>query len=147
MTWNYQQICRNIAETKRLLAMTSFQRSNEYAAHHKADAWLAYHPLTKRQLSDYDDETLTLDVGVFGQFVVLKRPTEQRAIQAALHPSREYIIERREPRPRRWCIECQERHSPRAFVRSPKYLHGLSYACKNSLTTLRRRPWHHLQNA
>lgn len=146
MTWDYQRIQCNIAEAKRQFGLTTYQRVNERAADHKADAWLTCTPLTKKQLKDdfQGDEQLTVDVGVFGQFVVLKRPTENRAIE---HTGQRWMdrlkVHRREPAPERWCIECKQRHAPRAFLRSPKYLHGLSYACKMQLKALRRRPWRH----
>lgn len=143
MTWDYRAIERSITETKRQMRLSQFQRINEKAADHKADAWLAYRPFTKAQLYDEPDvdDRLTLDVGVFGQFVVLRRPTEGCAMQFRGAASFHIPITRHRPAQQRWCIFCHERHPVKAFIRHKRYLHNWSYACKDSLQSAHRRPW------
>lgn len=143
MTWDYRAIERSITETKRQMHMSEFERVNERAADHHADAWLAYCPLTRNQLFDEPDlsDRLTLDVGVFGQFIVLRRPTENRAMQFPSTRKPLKPIERSQPDQWRWCIFCHERHPKSAFLRHKRYLHHLSYACKDSLKRARRRHW------
>lgn len=126
---------------------TIFECINQRADAIKAARWAAYEPLTRRQLSDkprrndpeLNTETVTLNVGVFGQFVVIKRPTEGAALHrdkyadrmVLSHPSTDW----------RWCIWCKRRHPVKDFVHSARYLHHLSYACKTSLREAKRRPW------
>jgi len=123
-----------------------FDCINQRADAIKAQRWLDYQPLTRRQLKDEtrveaetNTEMVTLDVGVLGQFVVLKRPTETEALRG--DPHRDKTVERRPTIERRWCIYCKQRHLRSAFVRSPRYLHNLSYACKTSLLEAKQRPW------
>ncbi len=126
--------------------MTSiFECINSRAAAIKAAKWEAYQPMTRRQLADQKQNlaTVTLNVGVFGQFVVIKRPTENAAMRGDKHADK--IVLRRSPAEERWCIYCHEHHSPSAFVHSARYLHHLSYACKTSLREAKRRPWQHLK--
>lgn len=143
MTWDFRAIERSITETKRLMRLGEFQRINEQAADHHADAWLAYKPFTPSQLFDEPDlsDRLTLDVGVFGQFVVLKRPTENRAMGFPSMRKPLKPIERNRPDQQRWCIFCHERHPQSAFLKHKRYLHNLSYACKDSLKVSKRRHW------
>lgn len=122
-----------------------FDCINQKADAIKAQRWQTYIPLTTRQLKDKEDnlDTVTLDVGVFGQFVVLKRPTEM----AGLHPDkhRDKIVVRRPPLDLRWCIWCKCRHPFADFRFSPKhYLHGYSYACKRSINERRAARWRYL---
>lgn len=127
-----------------------FECINQKADAIKAAKWAAYQPMTRQQLRDStprpepDDnpETIMLDVGVFGQFVVIARPTEGAALHQDRHQDKRVL--RRPTTDLRWCIFCKERHAPSAFIHSAKYLHHLSYACKVSLQEARRRPWKHL---
>lgn len=118
----------------------------------KAQRWQTYIPLTRSQLSNRDRQpetlkedtaTVTLDVGIFGQFVVLKRPTEGAALYPDAH--RDKIVVRRPPLDLRWCIWCKCRHPFADFRFSPKhYLHGYSYACKRAINERRARHWRYL---
>lgn len=124
-----------------------FDCINQRADAIKAAKWAAYQPLTRQQLSDkprrhdpeLNAETVTLNVGVFGQFVVIKRPTEQAFSRGDAH--QDTIVRRRPTADLRWCIYCKTRHSPSEFIRSARYLHHLSYACKTSLRKARQFPW------
>lgn len=126
---------------------TIFECINAHADAIKAAKWAAYQPLTRQQLSDkprrrdpeQNPETVTLDVGVFGQFVVIKRPTEQAFSRGHQHDDK--IVIRRPLGEKRYCIYCKTRHSPSEFIHSPRYLHHLSYACKASLRRARLQPW------
>lgn len=152
-------------EFRRKSTMTTYQRINETAADHKADQWRAYQPLTHSQLTDYDmvdgkAESLAVTIDwlaliapsadprppnrstqraarPYKQFVVIARPTETLAIRQALESKTLPLAVL--PRPgrqnRRWCIYCQDRHPVSAFIRNKRYLHNLSYACKESLRT------------
>lgn len=111
----------------------------------KAQRWQTYIPLTTRQLKDKNDnlDTVTLDVGVFGQFVVLKRPTEM----AGLHPDkhRNTVVIRHLTPDLRWCVFCRCHHPFADFRYNPKhYLHGYSYACKRSINERRAARWSYL---
>lgn len=111
----------------------------------KAQRWQTYIPLSQRQLKDKSDnlDTVTLDAGVFGQFVVLKRPTEM----AGLHPDkhRNTVVIRHSTTELRWCVFCRCRHPFVDFRYNPKhYLHGYSYACKRSINERRAARWHYL---
>lgn len=121
-----------------------FECINQRADAIKAERWEAYKALNRRQLTDQQQNipTVTLDVGVFGQFVVIMRPTEIAMLKGDAH--RGLIVKRRPTPELRYCIYCKERHAPSAFVHSPRYLHKLSYACKTSLQEAKRRPWQHL---
>jgi hypothetical protein len=157
-------IARLQAEFKRLKGMTSFQRINERSADHKADAWLAYAPLSIERFEDDESETITVVNIVDGQladrrstltniagwhtpFLIVKRPTE---LLAAAHLEHRYVLDSEYPplphiaspaERLRWCILCKERHEPHAFMQSKRYLNGLSYACKPKLRSLRRAQW------
>lgn len=142
MQTDYSQIVRNIAETKRLMRMTTYQRLNERVAYQKADRWIHHCPLSAEQLRDdehYQDLT-TIQVGVFGKFVVITRPTERTALEPYYNPQ-PFPTRGKRYSDDRWCILCQTRHAPRNFVHSKRYLNGMSYACKSSLRRLRKRTW------
>jgi hypothetical protein len=128
-----------------------FDCINQRAEAIKAARWASYTPLTRQQLSNKDRQpdtlkedsaTVTLDVGVFGQFVVLKRPTEGAALR--MDSTRDKIVLRRRTVDLRWCIWCKCRHPEHDFLRHKRYLHGLSYACKKSINEARRKSWQHL---
>lgn len=144
-----------------------FECINSRADAIKAAKWAAYQPMTRRQLRDtFDDEYVTLAVitdraeeaparstqqGVWAShFVVLKRPTEIRAIKhlmGKLTYDTDYLVQRREPPELRWCIFCQERHQPSAFIRHKRYLNNLSFACKKSILAAKGRNWHYLSQS
>lgn len=161
MTVNYSLICRNIGETKRLMKLTAYQRSNERAADRKADAWLHYTPLQPAQLADGDSEYITIvSADIAGdatatrstlegegdyhpQFKIIQRPTERLALHGShLNEDNDPTICRSSRRQERWCIYCKDRHPEHDFLQSKRYLNGLSYACKRQLNLLRRKPWH-----
>jgi hypothetical protein len=140
-----------------------FDQINAAAEAKKAQRWAAYTPLTRQQLRDtFDEEYVTLAVitdraeeaparstmqGVWAShFIVLKRPTEIRAIKRAMGGGKydEIIVQRREPPELRWCIFCQERHQPSAFIRHKRYLNNLSFACKESIRTVKGKSWRYL---
>lgn len=145
-----------------------FQLINQRADAIKAAKWAAYQPLTRQQLSDkLDDADLyvtivsdpaltsgsdrrstTVQSGAkwLSHFVVLKRPTEVRAI---LHAQGKLTFESDDnplniPRPAelRWCIFCRERHPLSAFIYRKHYPHQLSFACKRSIQERKRATWH-----
>lgn len=119
-----------------------FECVNSRAEAKKAERWASYIPLSKRQLADKEDNlaTVTLDVGVFGQFVVLKRPTEGAALH--LDGNRDKIVLRRHTVEERWCIHHKCRHPLDDFRYNPKhYLHGYSYACKKGIIEMRGKHW------
>jgi hypothetical protein len=116
---------------------------NQKADAIKAQRWLDYKPLPRYKFKDQDDNlaTVTLDVGVFGQFVVLKRPTEGAAIRG--DSTRNLIVRRRRTVDWRWCIHHKCRHPFDDFRYNPKhYLHGYSYACKKGIIEMRGKHWH-----
>lgn len=83
----------------------------------------------------------------YKQFIVLKRPCE---MMATAHAQGVYVLDddypavlTRRPRAKRWCIYCRDRHPTAAFLRDPRYLHGLSYACKRSKETHREKRWYY----
>lgn len=167
VTWNYSLILKNVAETKRQMRLGEYGRINERAADKRADRWLAYTPLTPEQLSEKltaeDSEPLIAIVvptpfGAFqynhstngagrahAQYVVLHRPCELQALDHArgrkLFDS-EWDYKTINTRPTlRWCIFCEKHHPLTEFQRSPRYLHGLSYACKTYTRRARLFSW------
>lgn len=83
----------------------------------------------------------------YKQFIVLKRPTEMLCVA---HSQGVYVLDSdypaittRRPRAKRWCIYCKDRHNLSSFLRSPHYLHGLSYACKLSKAKHRECRWYY----
>lgn len=164
---NNSQIYRNIAETKRLMRLSLYQRINERAADRKADAWLHYQPLTRAQLQDRDvDEYAVIisrsadprpdrrsthrSAARLKQFIVVKRPTETRAIMRANSiPVLDQDFERlpiesgsrQPPALLRWCIWCKTRHPKSAFIHHKRYSNGLSWACKAAIQERKRARW------
>lgn len=85
----------------------------------------------------------------YKQFRVIKRPTEALAVKRALTCPDESPVIRVEPEKTRWCILCKDRHPVDSFItfpqadrnrqsiseynRNKRYLHGLSYACRDKL--------------
>lgn len=166
VTWDYALILRNIAESKRQMNMTTYQRAMERAADKRADRWLAYVPLTPIQLSDKDVDTEAADritIATFGilghtysfstsrsqaryrHYRVIHRPTEALAIRHALNnpvldcdfePIPALTIQ-----PQRFCIVCKCSHPVKDFVRHHRYLHGLSYVCKAKIKFKRQGAW------
>lgn len=172
VTWNYSQIVKNIAETRRLMRLGEYGRINERAADKRADRWLTYTPLTPEQLSEKltiedSEPVVTIIVptpfGAFqyaqrstngagrahAQYVILHRPTELQGLDHARGRALfmdELPFETIDTRPiLRWCIHCQTHHPLTEFQHSPRYLHGLSYACKASKR--RRQTWRWLNVA
>lgn len=143
---NYAQICRNIAETKRLMKLTAYQRSNERAADHKADRWLHYIPLHPNQLHDDDEiDWLNIHDDFYGALVIIARPTEVSGLQFA-QGKRKSNLEQFADHPPvnrkyRYCMKCEKQHPQRDFLQSSKYLHHYSYYCKKQLRTLRNAHW------
>lgn len=83
----------------------------------------------------------------YKQFIVLKRPTEMLCVA---HSQGVYVLDddyppvlTRRPRAKRWCIYCRDRHNLSAFLHTPHYLHGLSYACKQSKAKHREQRWYY----
>lgn len=125
--------------------LSVFEKINQRAEQIKADKWKAYRPLTPAQLTDDDSEfdLMSLDVGVFGKFVVIHRQTENKAAKDRYRGKSETRVRLRGQRSTlRWCILCECRHPVRAFYRDDYYLHGLSYACKKSIRKLKMHRWH-----
>lgn len=141
--------------------MSEFERCNERAADRKADRWLSYVPLTPDQLSNggsvddwmvvatdivlpgQPDRRVTFKMPVwFTPLLIVKRPTEQAALNPRYAPEIMPITPIAERPEQRWCIYCQTRHPLEDFVQSKRYLNHYSYACKRQLRELRRRPWH-----
>lgn len=164
---NISQINRNIAEAKRRMRLSTYQQINERAADRKADRWLTYTPLTPAQLRDRDtDETTTIIAPsadhqpdrrssyrgalLYKQFVVVKRPTEMRAL---MHCNGAPVYDsdfdhlplepgnRARPSALRWCIWCRDRHPNAAFIRHKRYPNHLSFACKAAIQARKRARW------
>ena len=140
-----------------------FEQINAAAERKKTERWAEYTPLSKRQLRDaFEDEYTTLAIitdrsaeaparsttqGVWAsQFVVLKRPTEVRAIKRATGGCKydDIPVQRRAPSEERWCIWCKQRHPLSAFIRHKRYLNNLSHACKTSIQAVKGRNWSYL---
>lgn len=85
----------------------------------------------------------------YKQFKVIKRPTELLAIRYINCPADEAPVIRIDPVETRWCVICADRHPIDAFIafpepdrrrqsvteyhRNKRYVHGLSYACRDKL--------------
>ena len=146
-----------------------FECINQKAEAVKAQRWIDYQPLNPSQLSDKLDEdnyiTILNDPAftsgsdrrsttawdgakMLSQFVILKRPTEARAIKHAQHQitfaSEDAPIAHLNTLQERWCCFCKARHNPSAFIRHHRYLHGISYACKQSIQAHKRSQWRYL---
>lgn len=148
--------------------LTTFQQIHERAAQRKCAAWQTYTPLSPSQLEDddpADSESVRIDMtivlthwvaaaplrsttangGLYRQVRIVRRPTEWAAFRHITHSSPiddEPLPLRADTRPRtRYCILCHEHHPISAFVRSHRYLHGLSYICKAKLQSYRHGRW------
>lgn len=132
-----------------------FETINQRAEAIKAARWQSYSPLSAFQLTDYDAQAdtdngditliaLTADgfppvrstrrsATRYKQFRVIKRPTEGLAIKRALTCPDESPVIRIEPVETRWCIICKDHHPVDSFMTHKRYLHGLSYACRDKL--------------
>lgn len=132
-----------------------YQTINQRADAIKAHKWQCYTPLSSFQLSDYDaqadddNEDITIIAMTanqnpdrrstrrsavrYKQFKIIKRPTELLAIRNANCPPDEAPVIRIESEETRWCIICADRHPIDAFMTHRRYLHGLSYACRDKL--------------
>lgn len=151
-------------EYARLAGMTTYQRAMDKAIDSKADKWLSYAPLTKEQLFDTVDESVTMTIVCMtaggkltharstrggatwhNQLTLIARPTEIRAIlhaQGLLTLDSDFVVIRQEPnRELRYCILCKTQHEVSDFKPHKRYLNGLSYACKRSLEDGKRGIW------
>lgn len=145
----YACVQKQIAETYRLMRLTTYQRLLE-AADHRTQRLHALPPLNRTQLEDSLDPldeytTLTASLpGLIDQpMLILKRPTETRAV---LHMNGAQVLEAdfadlpvSSPRVNRYCIFCRGRFDLSAFVRHHSYLHNYSYACRSCLEQRRCR--------
>ncbi len=163
-----QPVTLNLARFKREFArlskMTTFQRAMDKAIDAKADKWLSYTPLTKDQLFDTVDESVTITIVAItaagkltharstrgsatwhNQLTLIARPTEMRAIlhaQGFLVLDSDFVVVRQEPsREVRFCIFCRTTHEITDFKQNKHYLNGYSYACKRSLDDGKRGIW------
>ncbi len=143
---------------ERANVVSIFQTINQRAEAIKADRWAHYIPLTPFQLTDYDaaaddEECITVlamsvdpsrsarstqrSPRAYKHFKILKRPTEVRAIKhanGALDGNEDFRVDRIEiAEPLRWCILCKCRHPVETFIFHKRYLHGVSYACRDKL--------------
>ena len=151
-------------EFSRLHGMTTYQRAMDKAIDSKADKWLSYTPLSKAQLFDTVDESVTITIVCMtagGQLTharstrggptwhnnltLIARPTEIRAIlhaQGLLTLDSDFVVVRQEPNKElRWCIICKSHHEVSNFVPHKRYLNGLSFACKTSLKEAKLGVW------
>lgn len=144
--------------------MSTYQRAMDRAIDSKADKWLSYKPLSKEQLFDTVDESVTITIVCMSaggtlsharstrggatwhnQLTLIARPTEIRAIlhaQGLLTLDSDFIVVRQEPNKElRWCIICKTHHEVSNFAPNRRYLNGLSFACKTSLKEFKQGVW------
>lgn len=148
---NYQKFRKEFC---RLSKMSTFARAMDRAIDTKADAWLAYTPLSTDQLFDTVDHrdfiTIIIPFGgnlcharstyrgaaFYAQRTVWARPTHTLGILHALGMfvlDSDFVVVRQEPNKQlRWCVICRTTHNVSEFAQNKRYLNGLAFACKRA---------------